>query len=174
VRVQKFLTVLALLLLGVWLGAAIFFSAAVAPSVFSVLRGADLANANALAGSIITRLLTIINQGGFEISLFLLVMSFFTGYAQSKWVRYSRIISLAMMVITTGTGQWVIAARMSALRAAMQLPIDQIAANDPRRAEFSNLHRYSVMVLAVALCSAFAAFMLTTVRARHDNNEPSA
>jgi hypothetical protein len=159
-----------LLLLGVWLGAAIFFSAAVAPSVFSVLRGADLANANALAGSIITRLLTIINQGGFEISLFLLVMSFFTGAGQSKLVRYSRIISLAIMAIMTGIGQWVIAARMSALRAAMQVPIDQIAANDPRRAEFNNLHRYSVILLGVALCSGLVAFILTTVRARVIND----
>jgi len=174
VRVRRFLTILALLLLGIWLGAAIFFSAAVAPSVFSVLRGADLANANALAGSIITRLLTIINQGGFEIGLFLLVMSFFTGYDQSKWVRVSRMISLAIMVIMTGIGQWVIAARMSALKAAMQLPIDQIAADDPRRTAFSNLHRYSVLVLAVALCSGFAAFILTTVRANRRISETSS
>lgn len=172
-RVQKFLTGLALLLLGVWLGAAIFFSAAVAPSVFSVLRGADLANANAIAGSIITRLLTIINQGGFEISLFLLVIGFFTTYGQSKWVRYTRIISLAMMVIMTGIGQWVIAARMSALRAAMQLPIDQIAADDPRRVAFNNLHRYSVLLLTVALCSGLTAFILTAVRASRSPDEPS-
>lgn len=172
-RVQKFLTGLALLLLGVWLGAAIFFSAAVAPSVFSVLRGAGLANANALAGSVITRLLTIINQGGFEISLFLLVIGFFTTYGQSKWVRYARILSLAMMVIMTGIGQWVIAARMSALRAAMQLPIDQIAADDPRRVAFNNLHRYSVLLLAVALCSGLTAFILTAVRASRSPDEPS-
>jgi hypothetical protein len=172
-RVQKFLTVLALLLLGVWLGAAVFFSTAVAPGVFSVLRGAGLANANALAGSIITRLLTIINQGGFEISLFLLVMSFFTGYGQSKWVRYGRIISLAMIVIMTGIGHWVVAARMSALRAAMQLPIDQIAADDPRRTAFNNLHRYSVLLLAVALCSGLAAFILTAVRASRSSHELS-
>ena len=172
-RVQRFLTILALLLLGIWLGAAIFFSAAVAPSVFSVLRGAEVANANALAGSIITRLLKVINQGGFEIGLFLLVMSFFTGYAQSKWVRFSRMISLAVMVIMTGIGQWVIAARMSALRAAMQLPIDQIAADDPGRMAFNNLHRYSVLLLAVALCSGVAAFILTAVRASRGINEPS-
>jgi hypothetical protein len=172
--VQKFLTILASLLLGIWLGAAIFFSAAVAPSVFSVLRGADLGNANALAGSIITRLLTIINQGGFEISLFLLVMSFFTGYDQSKWVRVSRMISLAIMVIMTGIGQWVVAARMSALKAAMQLPIDQIAADDPRRIVFSSLHRYSVLVLAVALCSGFVAFILTTVRVDRGISETSS
>jgi hypothetical protein len=173
VRGQKFITKLALLLLGIWLGAAIFFSAAVAPNVFSVLRGADLPNANALAGAIVTRLLTIINHGGFEISIFLLVMSFFTGYGQAKWVRLSRMISLAIMAIMTGIGQWVIAARMSALKVAMQLPIDQIAAADPRRAEFNNLHRYSVLLLAVALCSGLAAFILTAVGTDRGTNEPS-
>src|SRR6185295_258937 len=102
--------------------AAIFFSAAVAPGVFSVWRGAGLTSANALAASIVTRLLAIIHHGGFEISVFLLVMSFFTTRGQSKWVKVSGMISLAIMALMTGLGHWVIAARMSALRASMQLP----------------------------------------------------
>ena len=172
-RGQKFLTILALLLLGVWLGAAIFFSAAVAPSVFSELRGAGLPNANTLAGSIITRLLAIINHGGFEISVFLLVMSFFLTYGQAKLIRFARMISLAIMAIMTGIGHWVIAARMSALRSSMQLPIDQIAREDPRRAAFDSLHRYSVLFLAVAMCSGLAAFILTGVRATRNTNKTS-
>jgi hypothetical protein len=47
---EKLLRTISLLLLGAWLGAAIFFGAAVAPNLFNVLRGADLTNANALAG----------------------------------------------------------------------------------------------------------------------------
>jgi hypothetical protein len=160
VRGQKVFRILALFLLGVWLGAAIFFSAAVAPNVFSVLRGAGLPNANALAGSIITRLLTIINHGGFEISIFLLVMSYFMTHGQEKWLRFAGMISLAIMAIMTGTGQWVIAARMSALRAAMQLPIDQIAHDDPRRVAFDNLHRYSVTAMAVGMIAALVAFVI--------------
>jgi Domain of unknown function (DUF4149) len=173
VRGRRFLRGLGLLLLGVWLGAAIFFSAAVAPGVFSVLRGAGLPNANALAGSIITRLLAIINHSGFEISVFLLVMSFFITHGQKRWVRISGMISLAIMAIMTGVGHWVIAARMSALRAAMVLPIDQIAREDPRRIAFDGLHRYSVISLAVAICCAVAAFILTAVRAPHSANETS-
>ena len=67
---------LRLLLLGLWLGAAVFFGAAVAPTVFGVLRGAQLSNANELAGMMITRILATINRGGFEISLFLIVTGF--------------------------------------------------------------------------------------------------
>src|SRR2546427_10348939 len=58
------------LLLGLWLGAAIFFGAAVAPNLFGVLRAANLANANELAAAIVTRLLAIINFGGFFIFSF--------------------------------------------------------------------------------------------------------
>lgn len=156
-------------MLGLWLGAAIFFGAAVAPALFGVLRGAGLANANELAGLIVTRLLRIINQGGFEIALFLFVTAFFVNRNKSRLARWAEVISLAIMAIMTGVGHWVIAARMSALRAAMQLPIDHIAPDDPRRIAFNNLHSYSVLLLSVAMCAALAAFIFTKVHV-----EPSA
>src|SRR5712691_73227 len=99
--------VLRLLLLGLWLGAAIFFGAAVAPALFGVLRGAGLANANELAGTIVGRLLSIINRGGFEISLFLIVTAFFVAKNESRVRRLAEMISLAIMAIMTGLGQWV-------------------------------------------------------------------
>ena len=151
---------LRLLLLGLWLGAAIFFGAAVAPAIFGVLRGAQLANANELAGSMVTRLLTIINTGGFEISLFLLVMAFFMSKNEGRLKRFAEVISLAIMAIMTGVSHWIISARMLALRAAMQAPIDQIARDDPRRVAFDALHHYSVMVMGVAIVAGLAAFLI--------------
>jgi len=162
--VERFLKIISLLLLGLWLGAAIFFAAAVAPNLFNVLRGADLANANALAGTIVTRLLAIINRGGFEISLLLLVISFFGTRGVRPLTRFAEMISLAIMAIMTALGHWVVAARMSALRAAMQLPIDQIALNDPRRITFDSLHRYSVAAMAVAIIAALIAFVSIAIR----------
>src|SRR6266704_4944294 len=97
------------LLLGIWLGAAMFFGAAVAPALFGVLRGANLANANELAGTIVTRLLSIINRGGFEISLFLIVTAYFMTRNESRLRRFAEMISLAIMAIMTGAGHWVIA-----------------------------------------------------------------
>jgi hypothetical protein len=167
--VRKFLTIVSLLLLGLWLGAAIFFGAAVAPNLFSVLRGARLPNANELAGSIVTRLLAIVNRGGFEIGLFLFVVRFFASRNQRLLTRLVEMISLALMAIMTGISQWVISTRMVALRAAMQVPIDQVAYSDPRRVAFDNLHRYSVDVMAVALVAALIAFIMiavTSVRGR--------
>jgi hypothetical protein len=159
---------LRLLLLGLWLGAAIFFGAAVAPALFSVLRGANLANANELAGTIVSRLLSIINRGGFEISLFLIVTAYFMTRNESRLRRFAEMISLAIMAIMTGVGQWVIAARMVALRTAMQGHIDQIALNDPRRIAFDSLHDYSVTVMGVAMVAAlFAFFLMSTQSRRH-------
>jgi hypothetical protein len=164
--VERFLKTLSLLLLGLWLGAAIFFGAAVAPNLFNVLRGADLTNANALAGTIVTRLLAIINRSGFEISFLLLVLSLFATRGAKPALRLVEVISLAIVAIMTGLGHWVIAARMLALRTAMQLPIDQIAPSDPRRIEFDSLHRYSVTMMGIAIVAALVAFVIIATRRR--------
>lgn len=155
-----------LLLLGLWLGAAIFFGAAVAPALFGVLRGAGLGNANELAGTIVSRLLSIINRGGFEISLFLFVTAFFVTRNVSRFRRFAEMISLAIMSIMTGVGQWVIAARMSALRAAMKGNIDQVPLSDPRRMAFDSLHGYSVTAMTVAMLAALFAFLLMCIQSR--------
>jgi hypothetical protein len=49
---------------------------------------------------------------------------------------------------------------MRALRAAMVLPIDQIAADDPRRIAFGALHGYSVNALGLAMIAALVALVL--------------
>src|ERR1041385_1603909 len=149
-----------LILVACWFGAALFFGAVVAPAAFGVLRSFGLANANEIAGSIVTRSLSVINVAGFLIALLLLLsLVLWRSYAG----RVSFIIEcvcLVLIAIATGVGHWVIAARMRALRAAMVLPIDQIAADDPRRIEFGALHGYSVNALGLAMIAALVALVL--------------
>ena len=163
---KSIISPLRLLLLGLWLGAALFFSAAVAPALFGVLRGAGLPNANELAGATVTRLLRIINQGGFEIALFLFVTAFFVNRNQGRLARYAEVISLAIMAIMTGVSNWVISARMLELRRAMQQPIDQVSPLDPRRVAFDSLHRYSATMLAIAMIAGLVAFVVMAGNAR--------
>jgi hypothetical protein len=165
----KTIRFLQLLLLGAWLGAAVFFSAAVAPILFGVLRGAQLPNASELAGTMVQRLLGIINRGGFEISLFLLVTGYFTSKKQSRPVRFAEMLSLALMAIMTGVSHWIISARMMALRAAMQIPIDQIAGSDTRRIAFDALHGYSVAAMGVAIVAALLAFFMISIQPRRSS-----
>ncbi len=157
----SFIKQLRLLLLGLWLGAAIFFGAAVAPALFDVLRGAGLANANELAGSIVTRLLGFINRGGFEIALFLLVTAFCVNRNRGRLAQVAEVISIAIMAIMTGVSHWIISARMSALRVSMG-SIDQVSPADARRVEFDSLHRYSVTVMGVALIAGLIAFLIAS------------
>ena len=151
-------------LLGLWLGAALFFSAVVAPSVFSVLRSFHLANANEIAGTIVTRTLSVINVGGFLIGLLsLAAILIIKRDVGRSWVGVEGV-SLTLLVITTAAGQWVIAARMLALRTAMGMPIDQVAAEDPRRIAFNSLHHYSVAALGVAMLAAIVAMIVIMKR----------
>jgi hypothetical protein len=157
---MNLINVTRLVLLACWFGAALFFGAAVAPAAFGVLRSFGLSNANEIAGSIVTRTLSIINIAGFLIALLLLV----TGIL---WRNYSGRVSfivecicLGVIALATGVGHWFIAARMRGLRAAMVLPIDQIAADDPRRIAFGSLHGYSVNALSLAMIAALVAMIL--------------
>ena len=162
--ITSFIKTLRLLLLGMWLGTAIFFGAAVAPALFGVLRAAGLLNANELAGSIVTRLLGFINKGGFEIALFLLVTAFFVDRNRRALVRAAEMISLAIMAMMTGISNWIISSRMLELRRSMGAPIDQVSPADPRRLSFDSLHRYSVTVMGVAIVAALIAFLIASWR----------
>ena len=149
-----------LIMLAVWFGAALFFGAVVAPAAFTVLRSFGLPNASEIAGSIVTRSLSVVNVAGFVIALLLLVTVILRRNYSSRLSFIVECICLAVIALTTGVGHWFIAARMRALRVAMVLPIDQIAADDPRRVAFNSLHGYSVNALSLAMIAALVAMVL--------------
>lgn len=149
-----------LILLACWFGAALFFGAVVAPAAFGVLRSFGLVNANEIAGSIVTRSLSVINVAGFVIALLLLLSLLLWRNSAGRVSFILECVCLVVIALATGVGHWVIAARMRALRAAMVLPIDQIAADDPRRVAFGALHGYSVNVLGLAMIAALVAMVL--------------
>ena len=153
-----------LLLVALWLGAAIFFSAIVAPSAFRVLRTFELANQSEIAGAIVSRTLAAINISGFIIGLVLMVTAFAWRRAFSRLVFILQILLLTIVTAATAVGEWVIAARMRALRAAFQMPVDQVPLDDAGRIAFAALHGYSVVALSVAMIAALIAFFLISRR----------
>src|SRR5262249_18704364 len=108
-----------LILLACWFGAALFFGAVVAPAAFGVLRSFGLANANEIAGGIVSRSLSVINIAGFLIALFLLVTLILWRNASGRVSFIVQCICFVVIALATGVGHWLIAARMRALRAAM-------------------------------------------------------
>jgi len=150
-----------ILLLGLWLGAACFFSFAVAPSAFGVLPSREL------AGLVVNRTLAIVNYSGLIVGLILLASS----YAKRRDVDKIKLwIEQGLLVLLTAAcafGQFVIAARLSDLRGRIGRPIDEAAADDPLRVAFNDLHGYSVTILMTAMIAAVIAFFLIVRRARN-------
>jgi hypothetical protein len=155
---------LRLLLIAAWLGAAVFFSAAVAPAAFQVSRGFNLPNPEEIAGALVNRTLGVINVSGFVISALLIVLTVLLKklYKASSFV--AQLVLLAVVLVSTAVGEWVIASRMRELRTAMAIPIEQVSAGDPMRVAFQALHGYSVAALSIAIIAALIAFILMAQR----------
>jgi hypothetical protein len=155
---------LRLLLIAAWLGAAIFFSAAVAPAAFQVARGFNLTNPGEIAGAMVSRTLAVINISGVVISVMLIVFTLLLkkSYKTSSFV--AQLVLLTVVLVSTAVGEWIIAARMRDLRTAMTIPIEQVAIGDPMRVAFQALHGYSVAALSIAIIAALIGFIFMAQR----------
>jgi Domain of unknown function (DUF4149) len=130
-----------LLSLIVWLGGLIFFAFVVAPTVFSVLPTRHL------AGSVVTRSLGALHWMGIVSGIVFLITSMIyarvtVGAAHPFAARH---VLVYVMLLLTCVSQFVISAKMSALRAAMG-EIDKVPVTDPARLAFNQLHVWSTRV----------------------------
>lgn len=154
---MKFFSDIRLLILAIWLGAAVFFIA-VAQSAFAVLPQREM------AGAIVSRTLMILNICGVGISAILLLTSFVgTSRIGQLWAWIERFLLLTLG-IACGLGQFVIGWWLSSIRAQFGRPIDEIAADDPLRIQFNTLHEYSVWVLFAGMIAALIAFFIIANR----------
>lgn len=154
-----------LLLLGIWLGAACFLSFAVAPSAFAVLPSREA------AGAMVNRTLAIVNYSGIVIGLILLASSYIPKNHFSRiWLWIERI-TLLVTVAACAFGQFVIGYQIQSVRSQMGKPLEEIAADDPLRIAFDNLHGQSVTALSIAMICALIAFFLIARRARNYENQ---
>jgi hypothetical protein len=142
------------LLIALWLGAACFFSFAVAPSAFGVLPSREL------AGSMVSRTLMIVNLSGLVISLILLVSSFIKQTGTKPILIWLERLLLAVLVAACAVGQFVIGIWLSYVKAQMGRPIDEVPLEDPLRIHFNNLHEYSVWILVTGMFAALVAFFI--------------
>ncbi len=157
---------ISLLLLGLWLGAAIFFSGVVAPAAFSVLRAYQVPNYAEIAAGIVNRSLSVINTGGFLIGVLLLLVALAMRSHFGRTTFALQLLTVGVMTVMTGVGQWVIAARIRAIRSTLAVPMDQLATSDPQRMAFQGLHRYSVSALAIAIIAGLIAYFLLARNSR--------
>lgn len=160
----KFIGDLRSLLLALWLGAACFFSFAVAPSAFGVLPSRDL------AGSLVSRTLLIVNLSGIVIGAFLLLTSFLPSRNAKTFAVWVERLLLAILTIVGIVGQFVIGLWMSQIRLSVGKPIEELAEDDALRLQFNQLHEYSVYVLVAGMIAAALCYFLLAYRSRNTEN----
>lgn len=161
---MKFAAYFRALSAALWLGAAMFFSFAVAPSAFGILPSREL------AGSVVNRTLAIVNHSGFIIGIILLLSSYISRQTVSRVKLWLEQGLLLLLTAACAFGQFVISAKLSDLRREIGRPIDEVAFDDPLRIAFNDLHGYSVTVLLVAMISSLIVFFLLTARAADFKN----
>lgn len=164
---MKFLTDLRLLLIAVWLGAAVYFIA-VAQSAFAVLPQREL------AGLVVNRTLAVLNVSGLGIFVLLLLTSFVRSAAYNRFLLWAERILILIAGAACAVGQFVFGFWVAMKRAEIGRPIDELAADDPLRIQFNMLHEYSVWTLMAAMAAAFLAFWIVANRKLALKKDPSS
>jgi len=155
---MKFFSDIRLLILGIWLGAAVFFIG-VAHSAFALLP-----DQSELAGAIVNRNLSLLNYAGVAIAIILILTSLFATSSINKfWLWVERFLLLALGA-ACAVGQFVIGFWLASVRVQIGRPIDEVAVDDPLRIQFNMLHEYSVWVLFGGMIAALIAFFIISNR----------
>jgi MFS family permease len=154
---MKFITDIRLLMLGLWLGSAVFFIG-VAQTAFAFLPQREL------AGLIVNRSLAILNYGGLIIGVLLIATSFIGAARASRFWQWTERFLLLIIAAACAVGQFVIGFWIASLRVQMGRPIDEVAVDDPLRIQFNQVHEYSVWILMAAMAAALLAFFVISNR----------
>lgn len=163
---MKILSKIELLLIGLWLGAAVFFSLAVAPTAFIVLPTGEL------AGFLVNRTLTIVNFSGLGIGVVLLFLTFVPrGEARAVWAWIQRLLLFAF-ILACGAGQAIIGIYLEQIRKMSDTPISELAADNALKIQFNTWHQYSVWVLIAGMIVAALTFFI--ISRNYSGNTPAA
>lgn len=153
------LRILTALSLALWFGAMVFFSAAVAPTAFSVLPDRTLAG-NMVNGTMKTLHLIAYAGGGVALATLLLRLPLEPGL---KLINVMKGAIVALMLFIAVFSGVVIAQPMAEMR-AQRGAIEKLPPEDPLRERFNNLHKISVMLMGVNMLAAVAVIALEQVK----------
>jgi hypothetical protein len=155
---MKFLSDIRLLLLSLWLGAAVFFIG-VAQAAFAVL-----ADNRELAGAVVGRNLTVLSIAGLGIAVILILTSMLGTARVAALPLWLERFLLLILAASCAVQQFVIGIWMSSIRTQLGRPIDEVPADDPLKVQFDQLHQYSVWVLMAGMIAALLAFFIIANR----------
>ena len=148
------------ILLALWLGAALFFVAVVAPAAFAVLP------ARTLAGAIVGRVLPALFYAGAVAGLAVTLLEW---RVSPRMAVTGRMVAGFVTVVSCAIAQLGIAPRIAAIRALSGGSLDSLPAGDARRVAFARLHGLSVLWLAIAALAALIALVLAVRAQRRES-----
>lgn len=128
-----------MVLVWLWLGAALLFVGVVAPAAFAVLPS------RALAGLVVGRVLPVLFWTGAMVAAVLVSVT-------PGWRR----AAAAILLVSSLGAQLGVAPRIQQLRAALGPDIEAVDAGDERRVAFGRLHAISVGLLGLGMLGATA------------------
>jgi hypothetical protein len=137
--------------LALWLGAAAFFSFAVAPALFATLPS------RTMAGAVVGRTLPIVFYLGIAVGAAVIGLQAADGRGALRDVR---ALCGCLIVAACAVSQFIIGRRIDRLRDAIGEPIENLAVDDARRVAFGRLHGMSVAWLGLAMLAAAVALVL--------------
>ncbi|HXF42885.1 MAG TPA: DUF4149 domain-containing protein [Pyrinomonadaceae bacterium] len=155
---MKFLNDIRQLILAVWLGSAITFIIA-AQVAFAVLPEREL------AGQIVSRLLAMVNFSAIAAAFAVFLLSLVGSARVSPILLWLDRGLAILMAAAAGIGQFVSSVLIGAVRAEIgSRTIDSLAADDPLKLRFDQLHQVSVWLLATAMICAFLLYFVIANR----------
>ena len=140
-----------LVTLSLWLGAASFFSFAVAPALFAALPS------RTMAGIVVGRTLPIVFYIGIAVGALVVALQAAGGRGAMRDVR---ALCGCIIVAACLVSQFIIGRRIDRLRDQIGGPIETLAVDDARRVAFGRLHGMSVAWLGLAMLAAGVALVL--------------
>jgi len=145
------------LVLALWLGAMVFFSAVVAPSAFGVLPTRHLAGT--LVGSVLSKLewwglVCGVLLTGIQVALVVR-----TG-KRATWAGRFAVGLPIVMTITVAISKFVVSAKLAAIRAALGNELEKLPLSDPTRLTFATWHQYSVWLMGTNILAAVALIVV--------------
>jgi hypothetical protein len=140
-----------IVLLALWLGAAAFLALVVAPSLFAVLP------TRTLAGAVVGRILPPVFIAGIVVGAIVLGLQV---AGRRAWAWHGREIAGTTLIAACAIAQFIIAPQINRLRAEIGGPLEDLAASDARRVAFGRLHGISVAWLGLAMLAAAAAMII--------------
>ena len=156
------------LVLGLWLGALVFFGAVLAPIAFSQLPPLFAAPAAGIhaAGMVVGGSLVRLHWIGLFCGLIFLVVSV-VARAHYRTIVPQAVLVLVMMLLTAYS-QFSIIPRMDTARESVGGNVDAVAANNPGRQIFDRLHQRSVHVEVLVLLCGVGALVATAHWSRRE------